>query len=121
MKIAITGAGGFVGKELARFFSARHHVVPLPRHSLDITDGHAVRRMVINVRPDLIISSAKGDCCVLRSRGIWHCAKALRSAIPSCNTSWLRDIWRLHEGNCHVEDKTGDDRASFAAPYRDSE
>jgi dTDP-4-dehydrorhamnose reductase len=58
MKIAITGAGGFVGKELERFFSARHHVMALPRHSLDITDGHAVMRMVTNVRPDLIINCA---------------------------------------------------------------
>src|SRR5262249_54428957 len=58
MKIAITGAGGFVGKELARFFSARRHVVALPRHSLDVTDGHAVRRMVTNIRPDLIINCA---------------------------------------------------------------
>lgn len=58
MKIAITGAGGFVGKELERFFSARHHVVALPRQSLDITDGHEVMRMVTNVRPDLIINCA---------------------------------------------------------------
>ena len=58
MKIAITGAGGFVGKELTSFFSARHRVLALTRHSLDITDGHAVRRMVTDVRPDLIINCA---------------------------------------------------------------
>ena len=82
MKIAITGAGGFVGKELARFFSARHHVVALPRHSLDITDGHAVMRMVTNVRPDLII-----NCAVL---GLDDCeanpsmAHAVNVAGPQC-------------------------------------
>jgi dTDP-4-dehydrorhamnose reductase len=58
MKIAITGAGGFVGKELTRFFSARHHVLALTRHSLDITDGRAVRRVITNIRPDLIINCA---------------------------------------------------------------
>jgi dTDP-4-dehydrorhamnose reductase len=58
MKIAITGAGGFVGKELTRFFSAEHHVLALTRRSLDITDGHAVRRMITDVRPDLIINCA---------------------------------------------------------------
>src|SRR5262245_35286281 len=58
MKIAITGAGGFVGKELRRFFSARHHVLALTRQSLDITDRHAVRRMITDIRPDLIINCA---------------------------------------------------------------
>ncbi|HEY7181605.1 MAG TPA: dTDP-4-dehydrorhamnose reductase [Blastocatellia bacterium] len=58
MKIAITGAGGFVGKELARYFSARRHVLALTRHTLDITDGDAVSRMITDVRPDLIINCA---------------------------------------------------------------
>jgi dTDP-4-dehydrorhamnose reductase len=58
MKIAITGAGGFVGKELARFLLVRHQVLPLTRQSLDITDGIAVRRMITDVRPDLIINCA---------------------------------------------------------------
>ncbi|MBO0858874.1 MAG: dTDP-4-dehydrorhamnose reductase [Chloracidobacterium sp.] len=58
MKIVITGAGGFVGKELTRFFSARCHVIALTRHSLDITDGDAVRRMIADVHPDLVINCA---------------------------------------------------------------
>jgi dTDP-4-dehydrorhamnose reductase len=65
MKIVITGAGGFVGKKLTLFFRARHQVLALTRHSLDITDGHAVRRMIIDAGPDLIINcvvSGVDDC-----------------------------------------------------------
>jgi dTDP-4-dehydrorhamnose reductase len=60
MKIVITGAGGFIGKELARFFSAHHHVLPLTHQALDITDNQAVRRLIADVRPHLII-----NCVVL--------------------------------------------------------
>jgi dTDP-4-dehydrorhamnose reductase len=60
MKIVITGAGGFIGKELARFFFADHQVLPLTHQALDITDNHAVRRLITDLRPDLII-----NCVVL--------------------------------------------------------
>ncbi|HEY7180304.1 MAG TPA: hypothetical protein VIC84_02745 [Blastocatellia bacterium] len=42
MRIAGAYACGFVGKELTRLFSARRHVIALTRHSLDITNRHAV-------------------------------------------------------------------------------
>ena len=65
MKVAITGAGGFVGKELTRFFSVHRQVMPLTRHSLDITDVDAVRRTITDFHPDLIINcavSGVNDC-----------------------------------------------------------
>jgi len=82
MKIAITGAGGFVGKELTRFFSARHSVLALTRHALDITDDHAVRRMITDVRPDLVINCAVSgvdDCEANPST-----AHAVNVAGPQC-------------------------------------
>jgi dTDP-4-dehydrorhamnose reductase len=58
MKIIITGAGGFVGKELARFFSAEHQVTALSHQALDITDREAVMRSIVQARPDLVINCA---------------------------------------------------------------
>jgi dTDP-4-dehydrorhamnose reductase len=90
MKIAITGAAGFIGKELTRFFSARRQVLALPRHSLDITDGHAVRHMITEARPDLII-----NCAVL---GVDYCeanpsmAHAVNVAGPQCLAETAAEI-----------------------------
>jgi dTDP-4-dehydrorhamnose reductase len=106
MKIAITGAGGFVGKELTRFFSARRHVIPLTRHSLDITDGNAVRRMITDVRPDLII-----NCAVL---GVNDCeanpsmAHAVNVAGPQCLAEAAAEIDAeiLHFSTNYVFDGT---------------
>ncbi|MEP7339150.1 MAG: dTDP-4-dehydrorhamnose reductase [Acidobacteriota bacterium] len=58
MKIIITGAGGFVGKELARFFAAGHQVTALSHQALDITDREAVKRFINKARPDLVINCA---------------------------------------------------------------
>jgi dTDP-4-dehydrorhamnose reductase len=60
MKIIITGAGGFVGKEMTRHFSSKHDVLPLTHHDLEITDKQAVRRLITDSDPDLII-----NCSVL--------------------------------------------------------
>jgi dTDP-4-dehydrorhamnose reductase len=58
MKIIITGAGGFVGKELARFFAADHQVTALNHQALDITDREAVKPFVKETQPDLVINCA---------------------------------------------------------------
>jgi dTDP-4-dehydrorhamnose reductase len=42
MGVAGAEACGFIWKELTRFFSARGRVIALTRHSLDITNRHAV-------------------------------------------------------------------------------
>ena len=60
MRIMIAGAGGLVGRELARELADNHQVLALKRPDLDITDNHAVRQLVHAERPSLII-----DCAVL--------------------------------------------------------
>ncbi|HWO43121.1 MAG TPA: dTDP-4-dehydrorhamnose reductase [Candidatus Eisenbacteria bacterium] len=58
MRILVTGAGGLIGRFAAARFARRHEVVALRRPELDVTDATAIRRMVAEVRPSLLINCA---------------------------------------------------------------
>jgi dTDP-4-dehydrorhamnose reductase len=58
MKIMITGAAGFVGTSSAQSFSKQHEVFAFSRMDLDLTDRKAVREMIREKQPDLIINCA---------------------------------------------------------------
>lgn len=58
MKIVITGAAGLVGGHLAARLAAEHEVIALRRSDLDITDRESVRRIVNDLRPELIYNCA---------------------------------------------------------------
>jgi len=58
MRIAIIGAAGLIGKELTRHFANGNTVVSLTRGDLDITACQAVRKVILDERPDLIINCA---------------------------------------------------------------
>lgn len=58
MKILITGAGGLVGAHMARHLAAKHPVLPLTHSDLDITEREAVRRLILDERPAVIINCA---------------------------------------------------------------
>src|SRR5262245_55339196 len=58
MRIAIIGAAGLIGKELTRHFANGNTVIPLGHADLDITDDQAVRAVVLDQRPNLIINCA---------------------------------------------------------------
>ena len=72
MRIAVTGAGGFVGAALARKLAARHEVLALARRDLDVTDAGAARRLVARERPDVLV-----NCAVL---GVDECERDPRLA-----------------------------------------
>lgn len=58
MKVVIVGAGGLVGGEFARQLASDHDIIALRHTDLDITEGEAVHRAILEQRPSLIINCA---------------------------------------------------------------
>lgn len=58
MRILLTGSRGQVGWELARTLSTLGEVVALDADGLDLTDADAIRRVVGEVRPGIIVNPA---------------------------------------------------------------
>lgn len=96
MKVAIAGAGGLVGKELARQFAKEHQVWPLTHRDLDVTDGQAIRRVIFDQRPALIINCAVlgVDACEIEPALAWSVnvagAENLASAANALDADFLQ-------------------------------
>ena len=59
MRVLITGAGGMLGQALTPVFTAAgHHVMPMRRQQLDITDTRAVDLAFAELRPELVVHAA---------------------------------------------------------------
>lgn len=60
MRVAITGAAGLLGQELAKHFQSRMDadVIPLTHADLDITVPDAARAIIRDIQPDILINCA---------------------------------------------------------------
>lgn len=58
MKIAITGAGGQLGRDLIRVLGPVHELLPYTRQQLDVRDEEAVVRLIGETQPDVVIHAA---------------------------------------------------------------
>jgi dTDP-4-dehydrorhamnose reductase len=58
MKILLTGKHGQVGFELQRSLAPLGEIVPVDQHDCDLSDVAAIRRLVQQVRPDVIVNPA---------------------------------------------------------------
>ncbi len=58
LRIVVTGAGGQLGKVLARDLQKDHEVFGLTRETLDVTDRSAIGERVAKLRPGVIVNCA---------------------------------------------------------------
>lgn len=58
MRIAVCGARGQLGAALVDAWRPHHEVLAWDRHALDLTDGEAVRRLVAQAHPDVLVNAA---------------------------------------------------------------
>ncbi len=66
MRLAVTGAGGGLGRAFMAVVPSHHDVVPLAHADLDIADHHAVIQTIVPLKPDVIVNVAaftKVDAC----------------------------------------------------------
>ena len=58
MKVAIIGANGQLGTDLNEVLSAEHEVVGLSHADIEITDIDSVRKVLTQIKPDIILNTA---------------------------------------------------------------
>jgi dTDP-4-dehydrorhamnose reductase len=66
VRLAVTGAGGGLGRAFMAVVPSHHDVVPFAHEDLDIGDHHAVMQTIVPLKPDAIVNVAaftKVDAC----------------------------------------------------------
>src|SRR3954449_2854689 len=93
MRIYLTGAGGFVGSNLAHVFAERHGAeVIAPGHEhVDLTERTLVRRSIAATQPDAVVHAAilnDFDALTHRRQEAWAAyVEATRNVVDAANAA----------------------------------
>jgi GDP-L-fucose synthase len=58
MKIVLTGANGFIGRNVKEYLSPKHEIICLSHKQIDLTDASAVLAFLEHEKPDAVIHAA---------------------------------------------------------------
>ncbi|MEW5789375.1 MAG: dTDP-4-dehydrorhamnose reductase [Pseudomonadota bacterium] len=106
--ILLTGARGQVGWELARTLSTLGKVVALDSRALDLTDTDAIRRVVAEVNPRIIVNPA-AHTAVDKAESEADKARALNATAPAmlAEEAKKRGALLIHYSTDYVFDGSG--------------
>ncbi|MEW5864655.1 MAG: dTDP-4-dehydrorhamnose reductase [Pseudomonadota bacterium] len=112
MRILLTGAGGQLGRELARRLPALGELVATDRAALDLSDPDAIRRTVRAARPQVIVNAA-AYTAVDRAEAEPEAAHAVNATAPAVLAEEARRLGALlvHYSTDYVFD--GEKRAPY--------
>ncbi|HXH14060.1 MAG TPA: dTDP-4-dehydrorhamnose reductase [Alphaproteobacteria bacterium] len=116
MDIAVIGANGQLGTDLVRVFRERgHEVIPFVRAQFDVADARAVRRVLVELHPQAVITCAafnRVDECEDRpdeafrvnALGALHVARACTEVDALCAYISTDFVFDGTKGAAYVED-----------------
>ena len=109
MKTLLIGAEGQLGRALKRSLKARFAVTPVSRTECDLADGEALRDLLENSRPDLIVNAA-AFTAVDSAETHRDDAFAINATAPGIMAEWAEqhDAALIHYSTDYVFDGSGE-------------
>ena len=120
MTILLTGCRGQVGWELARTLAPLGPIVALDAEGLNLADAHAIRRLVGEVRPRIIVNPA-AHTAVDKAESEPELARAINADGPAILAEEAEKLGALlvHYSTDYVFDGTGATPRGEEAPTGD--
>jgi GDP-L-fucose synthase len=90
-RVLVTGANGFVGRNLLPFLERKGSVLVCPSHAdYDLTEQHAVRQLMTDVRPELVfhLAGVVGGILVNKRRPADYCYPNLLMGSLVLHEAW---------------------------------